>query len=280
MPVLQALSGKLTYFEYQKRLEENPDDLELKEAKQKFQEAVKVSSLGIQTQFLDIHPFLNFSRQVSDTIKQFTLPTTILADTIRTFNSSACFFPKLFPVINAAVLTPNLSLALNMLNQSSINTVKQTQDSQAGFLSEIQERMKESLKPPEITYIPESSNVRVARLEARIVELIDVISQKDDTVTNQPIQSGLADIYPSGNKKFKIDKKILTLLVSNKRVEFYLMAKCIESGLTRSKYKHSKSYYVRLIENCIVVIRRRIKKFSYTISTLNSQYAELKKLNS
>ncbi len=278
MPVLQTTSSKLTYREYRKGLKENSDYPEVQEANKKFQAAIKSASLGIQTQFANIQPFLNFSNQVSQTLKQLTLPTTILADTLKTFNTSRYLLPKLTPSINISSVLPEFSTAMRMINLMDTETLKLAQvakNSHQKLLDDISERML-NLTEPRISLIPPRSDTSILLEIRNSLEDIAENGRKENDVSNQA--KGLIDtLYPEGNGKNDVPRRILDKLQKDIRVDVFHIAQCIYPGLTRDEFNQRKNKQKSIlyeVENRIRVMRKKLARYELYI-TMKSGFCEL-----
>lgn len=98
-----------------------------------------------------------------------------------------------------------------------------------------------NFEPPEVGYMPPSSDYRLARIENRLIQLQEDrdLSEAEKEDTDLEDEDRIY-IFPSNNKKYKVLKKMLNLIVRKKEGEVFYLAKCIEPKLTRKRFKGNK----------------------------------------
>lgn len=75
----------------------------------------------------------------------------------------------------------------------------------------------------------------------------------------------LSDIYPSGNKKYRVPRKILSLL-SEKPATLFQIAKCIDSKLTKDRFKYKPELKDK-VKHAIKSLNKNLKPSGYFITT-------------
>lgn len=278
MPVLQKNPNYLTVGEAQRRLKENPDDPDpevqaYKKANEKFITSLSSLTLGIQPKFLGSYALFDpaiFSNPLLKMINQFTESKSTFADSLVNLARS-----PLFDAINS-FKNPLFTQALESVNPG-LTIAKEITKKQHSLFDDINKAITEALKPPEfempeITYIPPTrdheTRVTLTRIEAKIDAYLSIENRGYEEIGEVSSERmKLIDLYPADNRKYRVNLKMMDLLVRRAKVDFYLLARCIKPGLTKKQYRCNKKSYLDLLENCITAMRRKIKELGFIIRT-------------
>ncbi|MCL4367342.1 hypothetical protein M1563_04210 [Patescibacteria group bacterium] len=188
-----------------------------------------------------LEPIMEYSQTVNETLKQLTIPTSTLVNIVNTINSSSHFISGLNAVMES-LKTPHFALVLESINPT-LGIIKNIQEYQTNWLANIDERMIDGLKPPEITFIPPPSRdheIRMAlyRLEARFDRFLE--SQDGGIVEVDPdICTEVLAKFPDTGK-YRDLRSMARKLLQQKSVPNFHMAKSIYPTLKKSTYGKTK----------------------------------------
>lgn len=225
MPKFQKNPDELTYGEVLERLKKNPDDLELQVYKETLESTRSIGKAAA----------LTIQSRFSDLQPLFDYSSyaNMLADTVKSVSAPVALLPDLSSVL-AGFKIPNFAAAF---------------------------------ETPRITYLPPSGDLETRMALARIEARLDESTEQEDSgpVDENKADPRLVNLYPADNKKYRVPRKILLLLAQQPIVNAFLVAKCIDSKLTRKRFKQNKGILEK-VENRIRVMREKIKPYGYFIS--------------
>lgn len=190
--------GNLTFGDYQRRLKENPEDPEIQEVNKKFQETIKLASLGIQAQFNS--PFI-------EAMKSFNLMGSQTVKAVK--DSQTKVFEELNERMKAALEGPKITIdSFPPSPQHRLNTIMSKLD----YIESLIEP-KTSAKELAFGGIDIVSRIRNRGKKYRIPKKVAKLFLNSPTVSNFEIIKRIEPTIIGNNyKRKKIPRRITTLL--------------------------------------------------------------------
>lgn len=102
---------------------------------------------------------------------------------------------------------------------------------------------------------------------------LDAIPKTQDPIQSAVPNQEIEDLFPDKNKKYRLQRKILSKIFDREVLSAFVIAKCIHPKLNKRRFKASRKVYMKEIKNRIRGLNRKIdKRLYYFISQEGEQF--------